>query len=1043
MSEIITGAYPEYILLHGKLKNLVSIIKNTANSAIYNKNSLDSDKVNTKNFFDTSFDILFPSFNDNGPASSYDTATSGYTIASGTISDNNLLLSNNSVIFKNTLANSINLKIDQTIAAISSAGVLSNSNDLLTSFTSATKMQHLFFYNNLSGTNNITQNLNNGISRNIYYTIFLLDVYIKIVEAFINSNILDVNNENYWDYEEIAEIIDNGSGGSTGYSNTASYSDYSSIITHANLVKTASGGSAASFRRYKNIHIVYEKLYDSDNAQNPSGKWVTVSDNVKQVSKGIYLYIGDEFKDVTITNAAGSDTIYKYFKSDINVGQTAVSTIPLPVHNINKKYTFMKNSSDLDNFSTSSSINKYIYKEFLFDNEASGDFTDAKKPYQKQIRIFLVMIRNIKYQKLKQTLHYLLIYLKCLKSLLLTSIRSINIYFNLAWSLTNCLALNCPIYKDPKYKFIKYLSIHDNGSTDAFESNTEIGYKTVTPEYIKNSYVYRLISKDAASTTESFKKILNDIDNNIYQHIYGLNESIPLSITSLDKYGFNNNDDGLLYTKFYYTAGTYTISPHMTGSSISTDTGSLPISETFIKLKNNLAFPDNYILTIPSLGIRAKITKISVNTTDNKYLDLKIANLEGARAIPASFGTNAYIENVYVIPRSTFDIEKNIINLKNNIDRIDENINSNKTKILNNTSLYESHKSKNKMLYDQLIAYIVIVSFVVFVLLTINVANVEKPLLKIITLVCFGIIIILISVYYIIKTIYIDENYVETFTVVNQDIFNDICRDCTHPSVTLSSTTENSPNTKMIKKNKVSSILKSNAKTLSTYIDLALLHTDSQTLYNKEAEIEFLEKNRHDSKNYANYVLEHKKDDAFLNMDVVKYENANYNVYILSMLLLFLVLIGAYTINIYTENRYIDVISLITIILLICIFTYYIININKIVRTISSNYYWGREFSKTYEKFNNPPPIMKEGVNCHITPVDNEKVNFNCDLKMVSGRDNSDKNYGSAYNDPASPMPMPMPTKKDLLVNENENENVQLIPDIDMKSSEETIPTFM
>ncbi len=936
--EINTGNLEDYNTLHKKLKNLVSIIKNTANS------TLDSDKVNTKKFFDTSFDILFPSF-----SNYYNIATDGYQKnGGGTVDDTYLNLLTCNVNFKNTLANSINLKIDQTYASFNSnSNILSNTSNL---YVDDIKRQHLFFYNNLSN-NNTTQNLNVGISRNIYYTIFLLDVYIKIVEAFINSNILDVNNENYWDYEEIAEINDNSGSDYTGYGHTTSYSDYSSIITHTNLVKTS--GTAASFRKYKNIHILYKKLYDNDNDQTPSGKWVTVSDgvNIKQVNKGIYLYIGDEFKEVQSTDGSGASITYHYFNSNINVNQEVLRNPP--TYNIDKKYTFMKNSSDLANFSTDNS-NKYIYKEFNFDNQASGDFMDINKPYQKLIRIFLVMIRNIKYQKLKQTLHYILIYLKCLKSLLLTSIRSINIYFNLAWSLTNCLALNYPIYKDPKYKFIKYLSIYANGSTDGFESNTEIAYKTVTPEYIKNSYVYRLINKNANSITDSFKTILNDIDNNIYRHIYVLNESMHLSITSLDKYGFNNNDDGLLYTKFNYSSNISIIGPHLTGQSISTDKESLPISETFIKLKNNLAFPDNYILTIPSLGIRAKITNISINTTDNKYLDLRIANLEGARAIPSSFGrTSAYIENVYVIPRSTYDIEKNIINLKNNIDRIDENINSNKTKILNNTSLYESHKSKNKMLYDQLIAYIVIVSFVVFVLLTINVANVEKPLLKIITLACFGIIIILISVYYIIKSIYIDENYVETFTVVNQDIFNDICGDCTHPSDTSSRTSENAAITKNRKKDKVLSILKYNAKTLSKYIDLALLHTDSQTLYNKEAEIEFLEKNRHDAKNYANYVLEHKKDDAHLNIDVIKYENTKYVVYLQSILLLSLIIIGSYTLNLYTNNNFINIISLITIIILIVLFTYYIININRTVRTISSNYYWGREFPKTYERFSN------------------------------------------------------------------------------------------
>ena len=227
--------------------------------------------------------------------------------------------------------------------------------------------------------------------------------------------------------------------------------------------------------------------------------------------------------------------------------------------------------------------------------------------------------------------------------------------------------------------------------------------------------------------------------------------------------------------------------------------------------------------------------------------------------------------------------------------------------------------------------------------------------LKLISLMCFGVIVLLVSVYYIINTIYIDENYVETFAVVkNQDIFSDICRDCKNPNVSpADNARENNDKYKSQKKIKVENILKSNAALLSSYIDLALLYTDSQTLYNKEVEIESLEKNRHDAKNYANYVLEHKKDDAHLNIDVVKYENANYTVYLRSIILLALIIIGSYTINLYTNNNFIGIIALIAVILLIVLFTYYIININRTVRTISSNYYWGREFPKSYERFSN------------------------------------------------------------------------------------------
>lgn len=928
MSSVITTGedIQDYTTLYIKLKNLSSIIKKTASSSLYNKGTDNSDKINIKKFFESGFDKIFPtfdSFDETTPITSYDDGKH-YVINDQSVAYHTV----ENKIFKNTLANCINLKIDQTIASASGD---TNLNTILNSISSG-KSQHLIFYNQLTGSSgkNNTQNFNEKICKNIYYTIFLLDIYIKIVEALINSSIVGMGHEDIWN-DNVLDITGTGTGDKKY--DDVKYADYRLLLAHRDLVKTS--GDAATFRNYDDIHIVYNKLYESDIETKPMGNWVTNIDDTKQPPKGIYLYLGDEFKDISTS---------KYFNSKDNSLAKPVTSSIMPQEVTNRNYTFVKDSNNLANFSKSSG-NKYMFKEFSFSNEASGDFTDSKKPYQIYIRMFLIMIRNIKFHNLKQTLHYLLIYLKCMKSMLLTSIRSINIYFNLVWSLTNCLALNYPSYKDNSYNFIKYISSNTESLT------SQISYTSQLPSnYFKNSYVYRIGDKSITSNTDSFKNILNNIDNNIYGHIYNLNVSIPITVTNLDKYGYNN--DGLLYTKFNYESGLQKISYH---SSMGNE--SLPITDTFIKLKNNLSFPDKYVLLIPNMNIRASINNIQLNT-DERFIDIILGNtmdLEGDKNNIGSLVDGDYNNAVYVIPRTTFDIEKNIFNLKSNINRIDENINSNKTKILNNTSLYESHKAKNKMLYDQLIAYLVIISFVIFIILIINVANINTVELKLISLMCFGIIVLLASVYYIINTIYIDENYVETFTVVkNQDVFNDICKDCKNPFAKPSDNArENNDRYKTEKKIKVENILKGNAKLLSSYIDLALLYTDSQTLYNKEAEIEFLEKNRHDSKNYANYVLEHKKDDAHLNIDVVKYENANYTVYLRSIILLALIIIGSYTINLYTNNNFIGIIALIAVILLIVLFTYYIININRTVRTISSNYYWGREFPKTYERFSN------------------------------------------------------------------------------------------
>lgn len=935
MSYVInTGENTDYKTLHLKLKNLSSIIKKTATSSLYNERLSDSaDKVNIKKFFEKGFDKIFPTFEDRDPSTSYDTDKQ-YVISGNTqtASDQNLAyntIENN--IFKYTLANCINLKIDQT--RVEEGSTTNNINSILSSLTTG-KKQHLLFYNNL--TSNKTLNFDEKICKNIYYTIFLLDIYIKIVEALINSNINSIENDHLWN-NNVVNINGNSGTGEDKYSDVM-YNDHRLILQHNDLVKTS--GNAATFRKNNDIHILYNKLYEGDVENKPVAKWINISDNTNpnQPPTGIYLYLGNDFKD---------NATYKYFKSNNTPTTNAISSGTIPAEVTNRNYTFIRNSNNLANFSRSIG-NKYIYNEFSFSDESSGDFTDIKKPYQKYIRMFLIMIRNIKYHNLKQTLYYLLIYLKCLKSLLLNSIRSINIYFNVVWSLTNCLALNYPYYKEDK--FIKYISLN----TESLDS--QISYTVQLPSnYFKNSYVYRIGNKSTESNTLSFKKILNNIDNNIYEHIYNLNNSIPASLTNLDKYGYNN--DGLLYTKFSYDSSSKKISKHSYN-----DKESLPMTDTFIKLKNNISFPDKYVLLIPNNNIRASINNISINTADERYIDItidKIMDLDGTENSNTFTGLSDGDNNnisVFIIPKTTFDIEKNIFNLKKNINKIDENINSNKTKILNNKSLYESHKAKNKLLYDQFIAYIVIISIVIFILLIVNIANINIKELKPISLACFVIIILLASVYYIINTIYIDENYIETFSVVkNQDIFNNICKDCKNPFL---SPTDNARENKDLiisnKKNTVENILNINAKLLSSYIDLALLYTDSQTLYNKEAEIEFLEKNRHDSKNYANYVIEHKKDDAHLNIDVIKYENAKYTVYLRSIVLLALIIVGSYTINIYTNNNYIGMIALISVILLIMLFTYYIIYINRTVRTISSNYYWGREFPKTYDNFSNP-----------------------------------------------------------------------------------------
>jgi hypothetical protein len=217
----------------------------------------------------------------------------------------------------------------------------------------------------------------------------------------------------------------------------------------------------------------------------------------------------------------------------------------------------------------------------------------------------------------------------------------------------------------------------------------------------------------------------------------------------------------------------------------------------------------------------------------------------------------------------------------------------------------------------------------------------------------------MLAVYYIIHVLYINESYIETFTTAqpNTTVYSTtICNQtCINPTAPISGNDkhENNSDISANKRSLIISRLTDKARDLINAIKLTYYYTDTQTLFNKEIDLNSLISNKYNDKNYVNYFLENKTGDAHINTDIIKYENANYDIYIFSIILLSIIIIGSYTINLYTNNIYMGIFFLIAIILIISLFTYFIININRIVRTVSSNYYWGKEFDKTYENFEN------------------------------------------------------------------------------------------
>jgi hypothetical protein len=367
-------------------------------------------------------------------------------------------------------------------------------------------------------------------------------------------------------------------------------------------------------------------------------------------------------------------------------------------------------------------------------------------------------------------------------------------------------------------------------------------------------------------------------------------------------------------------------------------------------------FNKNYRISIN--GSSFKVVKFNTRN-DISNLDRIDIELEHDNSIPTSLFNilngkappPAPPVPVFIVKITSKDIDRDYNNIVSNTDVVEQNINMYKTKIKNNTTLYELHKSRNNLLYNQVLSYLIIVVIIISILIIINIADVEKPLVKSITLGCFAVIIILFMSYYIMNTLYIEEG----FSAGSTSSFTgyELCSatDCKKTDATPGQGSQENENSERItksKKNDVMAFLNKNAQELMLMIILETPSIVNDSLKGNNEKLVAISKNIYNEKLYLKDVLYSKKSDAEMNVDVLKYENKNYDVYIICILFLALIMVGSYTINIYTDNKYLDLLILIMVILFVCLFTYFVLYTNRIVRTVSTNYYWGNEYENEY-----------------------------------------------------------------------------------------------
>ena len=217
------------------------------------------------------------------------------------------------------------------------------------------------------------------VINNILYSICLIDIFIKIIEALKDC-----------------------------------YKNYSNLFE--------------SFTDSTKIYIVEKKLKSYHDTTTPKGLFLDTSNTVSGSDRplpAIYLYIGDlsnifhsddiisVLSNITFTSASSDESIATYIFKNTNQLNNNSTTVPHYFFNCLKLYT--------DEAQTAVSSN-------------AGATSELDKNYENNIyliRIFLEMIKNIKGgTDFNTTINYLYIYILCLKSTLLSSIRAANIFYN-------------------------------------------------------------------------------------------------------------------------------------------------------------------------------------------------------------------------------------------------------------------------------------------------------------------------------------------------------------------------------------------------------------------------------------------------------------------------------------------------------------------------------------------------------------------------------------------------------------------------------------
>jgi hypothetical protein len=324
-------------------------------------------------------------------------------------------------------------------------------------------------------------------------------------------------------------------------------------------------------------------------------------------------------------------------------------------------------------------------------------------------------------------------------------------------------------------------------------------------------------------------------------------------------------------------------------------------------------YDDTYYNAVP-----ASATDIS-SPTD--YLELKMKD------------TNSY-KNTYISAR-------------NDITDLEEQIGYMTSKVTHQNNLYETHNSKKIFLERQILAYNIILAIIIIILVAINVVNVDKQIVKTISLVCLGVIILLFVIYFI-----SNMTYIETFAINSSSqlyVLGSVAYAANSATDKDGSNSNDATYTsKKIAKLK-EEITKLNTRFVS-YFEKLIITLPASDNFDFYKEISEIITNDKENKDYTNKTLGYSKNQNDNNINSLKYELENNKLYLNTILISAIIFVGLYNmyINYFKDDKYLYLMAFIYLIIFIIIISYYYITANRRVKTVFNNIYWGPEFSKRF-----------------------------------------------------------------------------------------------